>query len=59
MTTPRRPARKPEPVEVEVEEEVHVVQVTEVIEEFEFVGSSGDYTRRTTTRVWLEAIEDD
>ena len=59
MTTPRRPARQPEPVEVELEEEVPVCQVTEVIEEFEFTGTSGDYTRRTTTRVWLEAIEDD
>ena len=58
MTVPRRPAQ----VEVEMEEEeteVAVIQVSETIEEFEWLGSAGEYRKTTVTRSWLEAAEDD
>ena len=59
MTAPRRPAPK---VEVEMEEEeteVAVIQVSETIEEFEWLGPAGEYRKTTVTRSWLEAAEDD
>ena len=58
MTTPRRPAREPE-VEVEMEPEVAVIQVTEAVEEWEWIGAAGEYRKTTVTRSWLEAAEDD
>ena len=58
MTTPRRPAREPE-VEVEMEPEVAVIQVTEAVEEWEWIGTAGEYRKTTVTRTWLEAAEDD
>ena len=58
MTTPRRPAREPE-VEVEMEPEVAVIQVTEAVEEWEWIGTAGEYRKTTVTRSWLEAAEDD
>ena len=59
MTVPRRPAPK---VEVEMEEEeteVAVIQVTEAVEEWEWIGTAGEYRKTTVTRSWLEAAEDD
>ena len=58
MTTPRRPAREPE-VEVEMEPEVAVIQVTEAVEEWEWIGTAGEYRKTTVTRTWLEAAEDE
>ena len=60
MTTHRRPAPK---VEVEMgeeeEPEVAVIQVTETVEEWEWLGPAGEYRKTTVTRSWLEAAEDD
>ena len=58
MTVPRRPAQ----VEVEMEEEepeVAVIQVTEAVEEWEWIGTAGEYRKTTVTRSWLEAAEDE
>ena len=54
MTTPREPE-----VEVEEEPEVAVIQVTETVEEWEWLGPAGEYRKTTVTRSWLEAAEDE
>ena len=42
-----------------MEPEVAVIQVTEAVEEWEWIGAAGEYRKTTVTRSWLEAAEDD
>lgn len=59
MTIPRKPrVVEPEPAVEEIEE-VAVVYVTEVVEDFEWTNTTGEYRKTTVTRSWVEAAEDD
>ena len=42
-----------------MEPEVAVIQVTEAVEEWEWIGTAGEYRKTTVTRSWLEAAEDE